>query len=89
MIIVHLSLDRRLCLLVTLMNRVVSVSEAEVREARRPVGLIANLGDALHVGYENVASFVQEADAVDGVRELDLAQEPLIKRPDLDVALDV
>ena len=88
-IIVHLRLDSCLCLLVTQMNRVISVSEAKVREARRPVGLIAKLGDALHVGDENVASLVEEADAVDGVRELDLAQEPLLEGPDLDVALDV
>ena len=89
MIIVHLRLDSGLCLLVTQMNRVICVSEAEVREARRPVSLIAKLGDALHVGNENVASLVEEADAVDGVRELDLAQEPLLEGPDLDVALDV
>ena len=89
MIIVHFRLNCCLCLLVTQMDRVLNVGEARVREARRPVGLIANLGDALHVGDKNVTPFVEEADAVDRVRELDLTQEPLLEGPYLDVALDI
>ena len=51
MIVVHLCLNRCLSLLIAQMDWIIRLREAKVREGRRPVSLVTNLRDAMHVRH--------------------------------------
>lgn len=84
MIIKKLRFNRCFILLVLHMNRIGDVGETEVRESGRPISLVADLGDTLHMRHKYVTVRVEEADRVDGMREDNLAHESLLHRPELD-----
>ena len=89
MVIEELRFNRCFILLVLHMNRIGDVGETEVRESGRPVGLVADLRDTLHMRHKYVTVCVEEADRVYGVREDNLAHESLLHRPELDGAARV
>ena len=68
------------------MDCVCGLSRSELRESCRPIGFEFYMGDPLNMRNQDISLAVEEADAIHGVWELDLSEEPLVRVPNSDHA---